>query len=118
MLGHERGPWAWDNDFRIRVCALNPRHHNGGRAIVKRTREGVTPLRALHQRLAQIRADIAKLRRDRAAVKRQEFVEMNKSLQELHKNTVDLATQLTRISQIQHEIDTIKRALKRANLLD
>jgi len=74
--------------------------------------------RALHDRLTQIRAEIAKLKRDRATVRREEFAEVSKSLQQLHKNTDDLATQLTRISQIQQEIDAIKRALKKANLLD
>jgi hypothetical protein len=73
---------------------------------------------ALHERLAQIRAEVSTLRRDRAAVKREEFVEMSKSLQELNKNTSDLATQFTRISQIQAELDLIKHALQKAKLMD
>ena len=73
---------------------------------------------ALNKRLAQIRAEVSKLKRDRAVVKRDEFLEMNKSLRELHKNTDDLATQLTRIAQIQQEVDAIKRALVKAKFLD
>ena len=73
---------------------------------------------ALDKRLGEIRAEIAKLKRDRAAVRRDEFAEMSKSLEQLHKNTDDLATQLTRIAQIQQEVDTIKRALQKAKLLD
>ncbi len=73
---------------------------------------------ALSKRLVQIKAEIAKLKRDRATVKRNEFEEMTKSLRELHKNTADLATQWTRIGQIQVEVDTIKRALVKAKLLD
>ena len=72
----------------------------------------------LHKRLAQIGAEVSRLRRDRAAVKREEFVEMSKALQELNKNTSDLATQFTRISQIQAELDLIKHALRKAKLLD
>jgi hypothetical protein len=73
---------------------------------------------ALNTRLGAIRAEIANLKRDRAAVRRDEFVEMSKSLEQLQTNTDDLATQLTRIGQIQQEIDTIKRALQKAKLLD
>ena len=73
---------------------------------------------ALHKRLAQIAAEVSRLRRDRAAVKREEFAEMSESLQELNKNTSDLATQFTRISQIQAELDLIKHALRKAKLLD
>jgi hypothetical protein len=72
----------------------------------------------LHKRLVQIRAEIARLKRDRAAVKRDEFVEVTTSLRELHKNTADLAIQLTRIAQIQVEVDAIKRALVKAKLLN
>jgi hypothetical protein len=73
---------------------------------------------ALSKRLVQIRAEIAKLKTDRAGVQREEFDEMTRALKELHKNTTDLATQLTRIGQIQVEIDVIKRALVKAKLLD
>lgn len=72
---------------------------------------------AFDRRLAQIRAEVSKLKRDRAVVKRDEFLEMSKSLRELHKNTDDLATQLTRIAQIQQEVDAIKRALVKAKLV-
>lgn len=73
---------------------------------------------ALHKRLTQIRAEVASLKRDRASVQREEFAEMTESLQQLQKNTDDLAIQLTRISQVQAELDEIKRALKKAKLLD
>ena len=56
---------------------------------------------------------------------REEFVEMSKSLRQLRENTDDLvkhtknlATQFTRIAQIQAEVDTIKLALVKAKLLD
>lgn len=92
----------------------------------KRRRPRRTDARlVLHTRLAQIRAEIATLKRDRAAVKRAEFVEMSNSLRQLRENTADLvahtkalATQFTRIAQIQQEVDTIKRALVRAKLVD
>ena len=61
----------------------------------------------LEKRLTQIRAEIAKLKRDRANVRRDEFEEMSKSLRTLRKNTNDLATQLTRIAQMQAELDLI-----------
>jgi septal ring factor EnvC (AmiA/AmiB activator) len=82
-------------------------------------RRGRTETRlALDKRLRQIRAEIAKLRRDRAAVKREEFSEVTESLRQLQKNTADLAVQLTRIAQLQEEVDVVKRALKKAHLLD
>jgi hypothetical protein len=73
---------------------------------------------ALDKRLGEIRAELAKLKRDRAAVRRDEFAEMSKALEQLHKNTDDLATQLTRIAQIQQEVDAIKRASQKAKLLN
>jgi hypothetical protein len=80
---------------------------------------------ALNKRLARIRTEVGRLKRDRATVRRDEFEEMSKSLRELHKNTDDLiehtknlATQFTRIAQIQAELDTIKRALVKAKLVD
>lgn len=80
---------------------------------------------ALHKRLSDIHAEITRLKRDRAAVNRAEFVEVTHSLRQLEKNTEDLAehatklaTQFTRMSQIQQEVDAIKRALKKAGLLD
>jgi hypothetical protein len=72
----------------------------------------------LNRRLLHIRAEIAVLKRDRAAVRRDEFEELTISLRELHKNTDDLATQLTRIGQIQMEVDEIKRILAKAKLSD
>jgi hypothetical protein len=73
---------------------------------------------ALNRRLVQIRAEIATLKRDRATVNRDEFLEMSKSLRQLQKNTDDLAVQLTRIGQIQEEVDVLKRAFAKAKLLD
>jgi hypothetical protein len=73
---------------------------------------------ALNKRLVRIRAEVAKLKRDRATVRRDEFEDMSKSLRQLEKNTHDLATQLTRIAQIQVEVDVIKRALVKAKMLD
>ena len=73
---------------------------------------------ALDKRLIQIRSEIAILKRDRASVKRDEFEEMTRSLRQLQKNTDDLATQFTRISQIQTEVDAIKRALAKLKLSD
>jgi lysyl-tRNA synthetase class II len=72
---------------------------------------------ALNKRLVRIRAEVAKLKRDRATVRRDEFEDMTQSLRQLEKNTHDLATQLTRIAQIQVEVDVIKRALVKAKML-
>jgi hypothetical protein len=72
----------------------------------------------LHKRLVEIQVEIATLKRERATVKREEFAEMSESVQGLRKNTSDLATQFTRISQIQAEVDLIKHALRKAELLD
>ena len=72
---------------------------------------------ALNKRLVQIRAEISTLKRDRATVNRDEFLEMSKSLRQLQKNTDDLAVQLTRIGQIQEEVDVLKRAFAKAKLL-
>jgi hypothetical protein len=78
----------------------------------------------LHKRLTRIRTEIATLKRHRAAVNRDEFVEMSKSLRQVQRNTDDLiehtrhlATQLTRIAQIQVEVDAIKRALVKAKVM-
>jgi hypothetical protein len=80
---------------------------------------------ALNKRLVQIRREIAQLKRDRATVRRDEFVKLSSTLRQvqlntdsLTKQTRDLATQFTRIAQIQAELDLIKRALARAKLLD
>jgi 3-phenylpropionate/cinnamic acid dioxygenase small subunit len=78
---------------------------------------------ALHKRVTRIRTEMSALKRDRAAVKRHEFDDMTASLRQLQKNTDDLAehtknlaTQLTRMAQIQQEVDEIKRTLKKAKL--
>lgn len=93
---------------------------------MKRRRPRRTDKRlALNTRLVHIRGEIAKLKRDRAAVSRDEFVEMSSSLRQLQKNTddlikhtKDLATQFTRIAQIQTEVDAIKHLLKKLNVSD
>jgi len=72
----------------------------------------------LRKRLAEIQAQIAKLKRERAAVKRDEFLEVTKSLHQVEKNAADLATQFTRIAQLQADVDAMKRALVKAKLLD
>jgi hypothetical protein len=79
----------------------------------------------LNKRLVHIRREIAQLKRDRATVRRAEFVQLSSTLRQvqantdnLTKQTRDLATQFTRIAQIQAELDLIKRALARAKLLD
>ena len=73
---------------------------------------------AMHTRLLKIRAEIAALKRQRAAVNREEFDAMTRSLRQIEKNTNDVATQFTRIAQMQAELDSIKRALIRAKLVD
>lgn len=95
------------------------------RLAAKRRRPTTDRRQVLQKRLIEIHAEIAKLKRDRAAVKREEFVEVTRSLRQLQNNTDDLAehtrklaTQFTRIAQIQAELDTIKRALVKAGLLD
>ena len=72
----------------------------------------------LRKRLAEIQAQIAKLKRERAAVKRDEFLEVTKSLHQVEQNAADLATQFTRIAQLQADVDAMKRALVKAKLLD
>ena len=88
-------------------------------ASTKRRRTATADKRlAIHKHLAKIQTEIVKLRHDRAAVKREEFHEMSKSLEQVQQNADALRTQLTRIGQIQQEVDDIKRALKKAGLLD
>ena len=69
---------------------------------------------ALNDRIAALHAKIDKLRRARAAVSRNEFAEVVASLQQIQRNTDDimehtnrLATQITRMGQMQAEIDVI-----------
>ena len=80
---------------------------------------------ALNDRLAALHADIAKLRRARAIISRNEFVEVVNSLRQIQQHTDDiadhtshLATQMTRIAQMQVEIDAMRRVLKQAKLMD
>jgi len=88
-------------------------------------RSGVTRRIALNERIGVLQKEINRLRRSREAVSRGEFREVVKSLHQIQdntdavaKHTVDLATQLTRLAQLQAEVDEMKRALKRARLLD
>ena len=87
-----------------------------------RTTNGRTKRNARDERIQTLDAEIDRLKR--TAVTRGEFDEMVKSLRQLQENTDDiakhttnLATQLTRMSQIQAELDELKRALKAAKLL-
>jgi len=80
---------------------------------------------ALNDRISALHTEITKLRRARAAVSRDEFIEVVNSLHEIQRNTDDitehaqrLATQVTRMGQMQAEIDVIRRAVKKAGLLD
>ena len=80
---------------------------------------------ALNDRIAALHAEITKLRRARAAVSRDEFIEVVHSLRQIQQNTDDiiehakhLTTQLTRMGQMQAELDVIRRAVKKAGLLD
>lgn len=71
---------------------------------------------ALNQRLIKIQADLTKLRRDREGARRDEFAELTKALRQIDRNTATLAVQFTRMSNIQAELDAIKRVLVRAKL--
>src|SRR4249919_1414206 len=80
---------------------------------------------ALNDRIAGLHAEITKLRRARAAVSRAEFVEVVHSLRQIQQNTDDiithannLSTQITRMGQMQAELDVIRGAVKKAGLLD
>jgi prefoldin subunit 5 len=80
---------------------------------------------ALNERIAALHSAIAKLRRARAAVSRNEFIEVVNSLRQIQRNTDGiiehtnhLATQMTRMGQMQVEIDRMRRALKKANLME
>ena len=75
----------------------------------------------LNKRLGLIHSAIASLKRSRSLVRRDEFAELQVSLRQLQantdtilKHTKDLATQFTRIAQIQAELDVVKAALKKA----
>jgi uncharacterized small protein (DUF1192 family) len=80
---------------------------------------------ALNEHIAALQQEITRLRRERAAVSRNEFKEVIRSLHQLERNTDaiskhthDLETQFTRIAQLQTEVDVMKRALRKAGLLD
>jgi heme oxygenase len=80
---------------------------------------------ALNDRIRDLHAEITKLRRARAAVSRDEFIEVVHSLRQIQQNTDDiikhannLTTQITRMGQMQAELDVIHRAVKKAGLLD
>jgi len=94
----------------------------------RRTRtaeSGVTKRIALNKHIGALQKEINRLKREQAGVSRDEFAEVVTSVLQLQQNTddiakhtSDLATQLTRMGQIQAEVDEIKRALKKAKLLD
>jgi|RhiMetStandDraft_4_1073278.scaffolds.fasta_scaffold82249_2 phage-related minor tail protein len=94
----------------------------------RRTRtagNSVTKRIALNKHIATLQKEINRLKREQAGVSRDEFGEVVASVRQLQRNTddiakhtLDLATQLTRMGQIQAEVDEIKRALKKAKLLD
>jgi len=76
---------------------------------------------ALNDRIAALHAEITQLRRARAAVSRNEFIEIVHSLRQIQQNTDDiiehanrLTTQITRMGQMQAEIDSLKRAFVKA----
>ena len=77
------------------------------------------------KRIATLQTQINRLTQEQTAVGRDEFGEVVSSVRQLQRNTDDitrhtaaLATQLTRMGQIQAEVDEIRRALQRAKLLD
>jgi hypothetical protein len=91
----------------------------------RRARSTVTTRIAWNKHIGALQKEIDRLKREQASVSRDEFGEVVTSVLQLQRNTddiakhtADLATQLTRMSQIQAEVDEIKRALKKANLLD
>ena len=90
------------------------------RRPARRSNTRLVKATGLHKRLSLIHSAIAALKRSRALVRRDEFAEVQTSLRQLRANTDDilehtreLATQFTRISQIQAELDVIKSALKK-----
>lgn len=79
----------------------------------------------MNDRIAALHAEIDKLRRARAAVSRHEFIEVLHSLRQIQRNTDaiiehanHLTTQVTRMGQMQAELDVIRRAVRKAGLLD
>ena len=77
---------------------------------------------ALNERIEALHAEITNLRRARAAVSRNEFREVVNSLREIQRNTDDiiehakrLTTQVTRMAQMQAQIDVIHHYAKCMN---
>jgi hypothetical protein len=86
--------------------------------------DSLTKRIALNDRISALHSEMDKLRRARAAVSRNEFAEVVTSLRQIQRNTDEiikhtneLATQMTRIAQMQAEIDVITRALRKGSLL-
>ena len=95
------------------------------RRSTRRVGTRVTTATALHKRLVQIQAAITALKRERVTVKRIESDGLIWALRQVQQNTDalsqhadTLATQFTRIAQLQMEVDELRRALKKATLLD
>lgn len=87
--------------------------------------KGLTKRIALNKRIEALHGEITNLRRARAAVSRSEFREVVNSLREIQRNTDDivehakrLTTQVTRMAQMQAQIDVIHRAVQKAGLLN
>src|SRR4051794_18375505 len=79
---------------------------------------------ALNKRIIALQTEINRLKKDRDVVNRSEFKEVLKSLADIHRNTAsiatltkDVATQFTRIAQMQAEFDSLKRALAKAGFV-
>jgi hypothetical protein len=111
---------------RLRLTFNNDNHQNGDalpsakRRTARRSNTRLVKATGLHKRLSLIDRAMAALKRSRALVRRDEFAEVQKSLRQLRANTddilehtKDLATQFTRIAQIQAELDVIKATLKK-----
>ena len=105
--------------------ALSRKNSMPKRRRTRTAENGVTKRIALNERIRTLQKQIIRLKREQAGVSRDEFVEVVTSVRQLQRNTDDiakhtseLATQLTRMGQIQAEVDDIKRALRKAKLLD
>jgi len=80
---------------------------------------------AFNSRIAELQQQVNRLRRDRDLVSVDEFKEVVRSLHQIERNKEavdrharDLATQFTRMAHLQADVDELKRALKKAKLLD
>jgi hypothetical protein len=76
------------------------------------------------RRLARLEAAVGKLARSRVNVRREEHDEVLAALDqlqrctaELERHTHDLDVQFKRIAQVQADVDELKRAWQKANLL-